>query len=212
VESGIMELDMGNEERQLLVDRLGATTLNMEELKTQQEAIFMDLVKRSKESDLTELEKSGCLYQAGIDKQGRPVIVFIGKWFKPDNYTLDQALLYLIRIMNPMVDRDYSVVFFCSKTSNENMISYWWLKEIYSQLPYHYKKNLKAFYTVHPSLWTRMTAWWFTTFMAPAIKHKLHNIHEVKELDSVINPAEFDIPMFIQEYDMSLNGLRHYQP
>ena len=27
------------------------------------------------------------------------------------------------------------------------MISYWWMKEIYSKLPYHYKKNLKDFYT-----------------------------------------------------------------
>ena len=112
------------------------------------------------------------------------------------------------------------------------MISYWWMKEIYSKLPYHYKKNLKNFYTVHPSMWTRLTAWWFTTFMAPAIKQKLHNIYQVcikkkpsekpelssnyclqvKELDSVISSTEFDIPMFIQEHDMSINGLRYYQP
>ena len=67
---------------------------------------------RSKEEDLTEIEKSGCLYQAGIDKQGRPVIVFIGKWFKPDSVNLDQALLYLIRVLNPVTDKDYSVVYF----------------------------------------------------------------------------------------------------
>jgi len=173
---------------------------------------FAELVRRSKEEDLTEVEKSGCLYQAGVDKQRRPVIVFIGKWFKPDSVTLEQALLYLIRTLDPVVERDYSVVYFCAKTSSENLISYWWLKEIYSQLPYHYRKNLKAFYTVHPSLWTRVTTWWFSTFLAPAIKHKIHNIHEVKELDSVINSTEFDIPMFIQEYDMSINGLRYYKP
>ena len=33
----------------------------------------------SSEEDLSELEKTGSLYQAGVDKQGRPVIVFIGK-------------------------------------------------------------------------------------------------------------------------------------
>ena len=85
------------------------------------------------------------------------------------------------------------------------------------------QKIFPAFYTVHPSLWTRVTTWWFSTFLAPAIKHKIHNIHEVgnisyffrkimpayfiyileislqvKELDSVINSTEFDIPMFIQ--------------
>jgi hypothetical protein len=202
----------GGEERQLLVDRLGATSLTMEEQGEEQSPDFAELVRRSKEEDLTEVEKSGCLYQAGVDKQGRPVIVFIGKWFKPDSVSLEQALLYLIRTIDPVVERDYSVVYFCAKTSSENLISYWWLKEIYSQLPYHYRKNLKAFYTVHPSLWTRVTTWWFSTFLAPAIKHKIHNIHEVKELDSVINSTEFDIPMFIQEYDMSINGLRYYKP
>lgn len=207
-----MELDCGSEERQLLVDRLGTTSLNMEERVEEQTKDFTELVRRSQEEDLTEVEKSGCLYQAGVDRQGRPVIVFIGKWFKPELVDMKQALLYLIRTLDPVVDRDYSVVYFCTRTSSDNMISYWWMKEIYSQLPYHYKKNLKDFYTVHPSMWTRLTSWWFTTFMAPAIKHKLHNIHEVKELDQVINSTEFDIPMFIQEYDMSINGLRYYKP
>ena len=35
---------------------------------------------------------------------------------------------------------------------------------------------------------------------------------QVKEIDSVISSTEFDIPMFIQEHDMSINGLRYYQP
>ena len=133
--------------------------------------------------------------------------------------SLEQALLYLIRVLDPVADTDYSVVYFCTRsenierpilyfrkaavtdymknlllvntfeaaysvfrTSSENMISYWWMKEIYAKLPYHYKKNLKDFYTVHPSMWTRLTSWWFTTFMAPAIKQKLHNVYEVMEI------------------------------
>ena len=58
----------------------------------------------------------------------------------------------------------------------------------------------------------RLTSWWFTTFMAPAIKQKIHNVYAVTELDAHIKSTQFDIPMFIQEYDMSLHGLRFYQP
>ena len=75
---------------------------------------------------MTEIEKTGSLYQAGIDKFGRPVIVFIGKWFKPDTVSLEQALLYLIKVLDPVADKDYSVVYFCTRTTNENMISYWY--------------------------------------------------------------------------------------
>ena len=71
-------------------------------------------------------------------------MMFPGKWFKPESVSMTQALLYLISILDPVVERDYTVVYFCTRTSSENMISYWWMKEIYSQLPYHYKKNLKG--------------------------------------------------------------------
>ena len=71
-------------------------------------------------------------------------MMFPGKWFKPESVNMTQALLYLISILDPVVERDYTVVYFCTRTSSENMISYWWMKEIYSQLPYHYKKNLKG--------------------------------------------------------------------
>lgn len=201
-----------SEERQLLVDRLGSSSLTMEEEADPVELEFRILREKAREEDLTEFEKTGSLYQAGLDKQGRPVIVFIGKWFKPGSVDMVKAVLYLIRTLDPVADRDYSVVYFCTRTSSENYLSYWWMRDIYSKLPYQYRKNLKAFYIVHPSMWTRLTTWWFSTFMAPAIKHKIHNVHAVTELETVILSTQFDIPMFIQEYDMTINGLRFYQP
>jgi hypothetical protein len=190
--------------------RMGSNTVNIEEF--QMEAQWSNLRDKANEEDLTEFEKTGSLYQAGIDKHGRPVIVFIGKWFKPGSVDMEKALLYLIRILEGVADKDYSVVFFCTRTGSDNYLSYWWIKDIYAKLPYHYKKNLKDFYIVHPSMWTRLTSWWFSTFMAPAIKHKIHNVYAVTELDSIIHSTQFDIPMFIQEHDMTINGLRFYQP
>ena len=136
------------------------------------------------------------------------------------------------------------------RTASENMISYWWMKEIYSKLPYHYKKNLKgntfwATSIVHiyvykskcrllhcPSLYVDKTdllvvhdlhgpghqaeaaqCLWGEN-KALREHSQLYNLchFKVKELDSIIHSTEFDIPMFIQEYDMSINGLRYYQP
>nr|CAD7440371.1 unnamed protein product [Timema bartmani] len=75
-----------------------------------------------------------------------------------------------------------------------------------------YKKNLKAFYIIHPTFWTKMVTWWFTTFMAPAIKQKVHNLTGVEFLYSAMSPDQLEIPAFITEYDMSINGLRYFQP
>ncbi|XP_068081314.1 protein GDAP2 homolog isoform X2 [Anabrus simplex] len=114
------------------------------------------LLRRAKSEDLTEVSGIGCLYQSGVDRFGRPVIVFVGKWFRFREINLDKALLYLIYLLDPLVKGDYVIAYFHTLTSTPNHPSLTWLKEVYSVLPYKYKKNLKAFYIVHPTFWTKM--------------------------------------------------------
>uniref|UniRef100_A0A224XB52 Putative hismacro and sec14 domain-containing-containing protein n=1 Tax=Panstrongylus lignarius TaxID=156445 RepID=A0A224XB52_9HEMI len=170
------------------------------------------LLRRAKTEDLTEVSGIGCLYQSGVDRFGRPVVVFVGKWFKFKDIDLDKALLYLIYLLDPLVKSDYVIAYFHTNTSNVNYPSLTWLKEVYNILPYKYKKNLKAFYIVHPTFWTKMMTWWFTTFMAPAIKQKVHSLQGVEYLYAVIHPSQLEIPAFITEHDMSINGLRYFNP
>ncbi|XP_050500642.1 protein GDAP2 homolog [Diabrotica virgifera virgifera] len=170
------------------------------------------LLRRAKSEDLTEVSGIGCLYQSGVDRLGRPVVVFIGKWFPFNKINLDKALLYLITLLDPIVKGDYVIAYFHTLTSSNNYPSFSWLKEVYNILPYKYKKNLKAFYVVHPTFWTKMMTWWFTTFMAPAIKQKVNSLPGVEYLYAVMSPDQLEIPAFITEYDMTINGIRYFQP
>lgn len=170
------------------------------------------LLRRAKTEDLSEISGIGCLYQSGHDRYGRPVIVFVGKWFRFKDINLDKALLYLIYLLDPLVKGDYVVMYFHTLTSSQNYASFTWLREVYNILPYKYKKNLKAFYVVHPTFWTKMMVWWFTTFMAPAIKQKVISISGIEYLYSIISQKELEIPAFITEYDMTINGIRYFQP
>ena len=177
---------------------------------------------------MDESETNNCMYIAGADRHGRPILVFIGKWFHSKNFTTEKAVLYLIKLLHSVVSNgeDYVVVYFHTRTSSENVPSYAWIKEVYAILGYEYKKRLKSFYVVHPTMWTKMTCWWLSTFMAPAIKKKIVNIHALKELSCSNNgstgngggvglideDANLSLPMFIAEYDMTINGLRYYRP
>ena len=49
-----------------------------------------------------------------------------------------------------------------------------------------------------------MMTWWFTTFMAPAIKSKLHSLPGVEHLYSAISKDQLEIPAYITEYDMAV--------
>lgn len=173
---------------------------------------YEKLLRRSKTEDLSEVSGIGCLYQSGVDRLGRPVVVFVGKWFPYNKVNLDKALLYLINLLDPIVRGDYVIAYFHTLTNSSNYPSFTWLREVYNVLPYKYKKNLKAFYVIHPTFWTKMMTWWFTTFMAPAIKQKVHNLPGVEYLYSVMSPDQLEIPAFITEYDMTINGLRYFQP
>jgi hypothetical protein len=61
-------------------------------------------------------------------------------------------------------------------------------------------------------MWTKMTCWWFSTFMAPAIKNKIHNLQSLQDLSVVVDHKDLEMPMFITEQDMVFNGIRPYQP
>lgn len=51
------------------------------------------MLRRAKTEDLSEVSGIGCLYQSGTDKFGRPVVVFIGKWFNFNEINLDKVRL-----------------------------------------------------------------------------------------------------------------------
>jgi len=170
------------------------------------------LLRRARTEDLSEISGIGCLYQTGKDRFGRPVICFIGKWFRANQINLDKALLYLIYLLEPLVSNDYTIVYFHTITESENHPAMNWIRQVYEVLEYKYKKNLKAFYIVHPTMWTKLMTWWFTTFMAPGIKAKVHNITGVEYLYGMMDMNQLEIPAFITEYDMTINGIRYFRP
>lgn len=177
----------------------------------EQQEKYERLLHRANTENLSEVSGIGCLYRSGIDRLGRPVVVFCGKWFPAADLDLEKAMLYLIHVLDPIVKGDYVIAYFHTLTSTSNYPPLHWLKEVYNILPYKYKKNLKAFYIVHPTFWTKMVTWWFTTFMAPAIKAKVHSLPGVEHLYSAICKDQLEIPAYITEYDMMINGLHYFE-
>ena len=70
------------------------------------------LLRRAKMEDLSEVSGIGCLYQSGTDRQGRPVVVFVGKWFPANNINLDKVRnLYAFNTL--IKNSQISIVFSC---------------------------------------------------------------------------------------------------
>lgn len=167
------------------------------------------LLRKARLEDLRSIANLRCLYQSGEDKFGRPVIVFIGQRFKAFQLDLEKAVLYLIHTLDSIVQKDYVVVYFHTLTGGDHHPSLAFIREVYRCLDYKYKKNLRAFYIVHPTFWSRLLTWWFTTFTASSIKNKVQSLGGIEYLYYLISPEQLDIPQFIMDYDYKINGA-HY--
>ncbi|CAL1537371.1 unnamed protein product [Lymnaea stagnalis] len=167
------------------------------------------LLKRAKSDDLTEIAALHCLFRTGVDRFGRPIVVIVGKNYPAHTANPEKTLLYMIRLMDPVVETDYVVVYFHTQTSGKNQPAMAYLKMVYSLLDNRYKKNLKHFYIVHPTWWSRLATWFFTTFAASDIKHKVHNMKGVQYLYTKMNPDQIDVPQFVLEHDIKVNGARY---
>ncbi|KAH9500144.1 Ganglioside-induced differentiation-associated protein 2 [Bulinus truncatus] len=167
------------------------------------------LLKRAKTEDLTEIAALHCIFRTGVDRLGRPIVVVVGKNYPAHSANPEKTLLYMIRIMDPVVETDYVIVYFHTQTTGKNQPAMAYLKMVYSLLDHRYRKNLKHFYIVHPTWWSKLAAWFFTTFTASDIKHKVHNLKGVQFLYTKMNPDQIDVPQFVHEHDIKVNGPRY---
>ncbi|KFM82409.1 Protein GDAP2-like protein, partial [Stegodyphus mimosarum] len=178
----------------------------------QRKTKYERLLRKARNEDLRSIANLSCLYQSGEDRYGRPVIVFIGQRFKASQLDLNKAVMYFILTLDSIVQKDYIVVYFHTLTTSENNPSLTFLKDVYSILEYKYKKNLRTFYIVHPTFWSRLMCWWFTTFTASSLKNKVQLLGGVEYLYYLIPPDQLEIPQFILDYDYKVNGVRYCQP
>ncbi|XP_074647870.1 protein GDAP2 homolog [Tubulanus polymorphus] len=202
-----MEGDHDSERRQRIH---GKTTIEAEHIADVRR--YGRLVRRARQEDLSEIVSLRCFYHSGVDKNGCPVIVFIAKHFPYNNVNLEKALLYLIHVMDQIVNERYVVVYAHSLTTKDNQPALGFLKEVYQIVDERYKRNLKAFYLLHCSVWSKVLTWFFTTFTAPNIKNKVHTVRGVEELYTKINPDQLDLPPFVMDHDFNINGTRYYMP
>lgn len=173
------------------------------------EGRYEELLKKARTEDLKEISGIGFLYQSGYDRLGRPVIVLCGKWFPVEKVSLEKVTLHIINLLDSIVENDYVMIYFHTRVQSNNIPPLSWIKEVYYTLTYKYKKNLKAFYIVHPSMLAKIMTWWFSSFLAPAIKRKLFTLQGIEHLYAVVAKEQLEIPAYINEYDMTVNGL-HY--
>ncbi|XP_048396910.1 ganglioside-induced differentiation-associated protein 2 isoform X1 [Stegostoma tigrinum] len=165
---------------------------------------------RARADDLSGVASLKALYQTGYDKCGRTVVVIVGRNIPVTLIDPDKALLYFIHIMDHIAAREFVLVYFHTLTSEHNHPDSEFIKKLYDIVDVKYKKNMKAFYFVHPTFRSKVMTWMFTTFSVSGLKDKVHHVESLPQLFTFISPEQIDIPPFVLEYDARVNGPYQY--
>ncbi|XP_054642830.1 ganglioside-induced differentiation-associated protein 2 isoform X1 [Dunckerocampus dactyliophorus] len=156
---------------------------------------------RARAEDLSDVAALKALYQTGVDMRGRTVMVVVGRNIPVTLIDLEKALLYFIHVMDHITVKEYVMVYFHTLTGEHNHLDSDFLKNLYDIVDAKFKKNLKAFYFVHPTFRSKVSTWFFTTFSVSGVKEKVHYLDNLQQLFTCIKPEQIDIPPFVLEYD-----------
>lgn len=161
---------------------------------------------KARAEDLSDIAALKALYQTGVDLCGRTVMVVVGRNIPVTLIDMEKALLYFIHVMDHITVKEYVMVYFHTLTGEHNHLDTDFLKKLYDIVDAKFKKNLRAFYFVHPTFRSKVSTWFFTTFSVSGLKDKVHHIENLQQLFTCVLPEQIDIPPFVLEYDSRVNS------
>ncbi len=164
---------------------------------------FRTYLQEAHETDLSEIERTGCVSE-GKDFKNNHVIVMIpglglNKQERPETMFRKMLLLFL-RKTHELVGTAYSIVY--AHTNIDIINQYPLIYKFYSILPRSYKKNLQKMYVIHPNVGIRMFFEFARVFLSHKFYNKLCLLESILDFQRIIPPTQLYLPLkFLRKED-----------
>ncbi|XP_054096808.1 rho GTPase-activating protein 1 isoform X2 [Callithrix jacchus] len=139
---------------------------------------------------------------AGDDKYGRKIIVF-SACRMPPSHQLDHSKLlgYLKHTLDQYVESDYTLLYLHHGLTSDNKPSLSWLRDAYREFDRKYKKNIKALYIVHPTMFIKTLLILFKPIISFKFGQKIFYVNYLSELSEHVKLEQLGIPRQVLKYD-----------
>ncbi|XP_032494623.1 rho GTPase-activating protein 1 isoform X3 [Phocoena sinus] len=139
---------------------------------------------------------------AGDDKYGRKIIVF-SACRMPPSHQLDHSKLlgYLKHTLDQYVESDYTLLYLHHGLTSDNKPSLSWLRDAYREFDRKYKKNIKALYIVHPTMFIKTLLVLFKPIISFKFGQKIFYVNYLSELSEHVKLEQLGIPRQVLKYD-----------
>ncbi|KAJ1779220.1 hypothetical protein LPJ54_001094 [Coemansia sp. RSA 1824] len=140
------------------------------------------------------------IFQAGVDFESKPMLVFCACSLPSPNEVDYERLLNLVLFrLDEFVESDYTVVMLSSGAKHQ--VGWQWMGKAYRRLDRRYRKNIKSVYVVHPSMWTKLVFRILGTFVSQKFFAKITWIDTLAELGRHVPLGQISVPQAVYEYD-----------
>ncbi|KAJ2456979.1 hypothetical protein GGF42_002946 [Coemansia sp. RSA 2424] len=140
------------------------------------------------------------VYEAGVDHDSRPMLVFAAcRLLNPDVVDYDRLLNLILFRLEDFVESDYTVVLFAANARYKPTVK--WMYTAYRRLGRKYKKNLKALYIVHPSKWVQILMTAMNAVLSPKFARKVQWIDTLSELAHFVPLDQINIPPEVYQFN-----------
>lgn len=179
---------------------------NTDSQSARKQKLYQALIRRAKGTDLTHISSKRICAPGGTDKEGRRVFSFACKNFR-DDLNMDEVLMSILSMMDSVVGKPYIIVQYQTGGASGNNL----LKEVLATGDQRYKSNLKQLYTVHSSMFGKISSWFSSAVADTAAKDKTSNLPGLRQLFEVVSPEHIDVPDYVWTYDAKQFGVINSQ-
>ncbi|XP_075044292.1 rho GTPase-activating protein 1 [Mixophyes fleayi] len=150
---------------------------------------------------------------AGDDNCGRKIVLF-NACRLPPCHQLDHVklLAYLKHTLDQYVESDYTLIYLHHGLTSDNKPSLSWLRDAYREFDRKYKKNIKALYIVHPTMFIKTLLILFKPIISFKFGRKIFYANYLSELEEIVKLEQLGIPKQVLKYDELIRSTLKTQP
>mmetsp|Transcript_10560 Transcript_10560/g.26594 ORF Transcript_10560/g.26594 Transcript_10560/m.26594 type:complete len:444 (+) Transcript_10560:1744-3075(+) len=177
------------------------------------ETLYEQYLNRAHRTDLSDIAKRRIVYRSGTTTLGRPIIVVAGCRL-PASSSYDEyerVLLYMIKTLDPVVEKEYVLVYLHGGMSDAQRPEMDWLKRAYDIWDAKYSENLQAFLVVHPTFWLKLFWNVLRPLLSSQFYQKLRYFDSLRKLYGIIDPSQLSLPQAVIDFDQVENGTTSFQ-
>ncbi|XP_073301302.1 uncharacterized protein [Primulina huaijiensis] len=156
--------------------------------------------------NLSEIAEMKIVYRGGVDSEGRPVMVVVGAHFLLRCLDLERFVLYVVKELEPLIQKPYTIVYFHSAASLQTQPDLGWMKRLEQILGRKHQHNLHAIYVLHPTFGLKAAIFGLELMVDNVVWKKVVYVDRLLQLFRYVPREQLTIPDFVFQHDLEVNG------